>query len=272
MLIVVQPRCVKFVFVFFFLIQAYFSLTGIGAPKARSTSKATLAARAPDIDQMPDFRAQNKLKLSSFHTDVEQKVLGTNKLGSLAWSEDKRQFSIHSENRDGPIHLFSLFFTLNVLCNNILTISFEAYSGLKLLRHPVIETIRTWDQFDELCRFVRLSSSHFDEKIKHLERQVQLLNAPRGSHKLYSKDDCLKAFSWYTVSRSLYSKLRDYMVLPSISTLRNITRIAKNMGDLTIFRAFFSSQEERSRNCIVVVDEVHVQASVTYRGGFLKYR
>ena len=117
-----------------------------------------------------------------------------------------------------------------------------------------------------------LSSSHFDEKIKHLERQVQLLNAPRGSHKLYSKDDCLKAFSWYTVSRSLQSKLIDYMGLPSISTLRNITRIAKNMGDLTIFRAFFSSQEERSRNCIVVVDEVHVQASVTYRGGFLKYR
>ena len=79
----------------------------------------------------------------------------------------------------------------------------------------------------------------------------------------------MMAFSWYVRSRSLYHALGSDLFLPSISTLRKITRMAKNTEDSQLYQQIFMNAEPRSRGCILLVDEVYVKASITYSGGSL---
>ncbi|GFO27734.1 transposable element p transposase [Plakobranchus ocellatus] len=133
--------------------------------------------------------------------------------------------------------------------------------------------VTTWSQFDELIRFVRDPSMDGVEaaestKIDFIQRQVQLLNTPKNQ-KVYNKNDLCQAFSWYTVSTSLYNRLRSCIQLPAKSILQKITRTAKNMKDDSLFHLFFDKQPERSKNCIIIVEEVYVKASLTYFSGTL---
>ena len=213
---------------------------------------------------MPLFMEKNKLKLASFDADLASKVTEAD-IGSIGRGADRNQFTLLSKKREGAVHLFVIFFTLTFLEDKIKEMTYEAYSGLKWIKHKTVKTVRTWDQFDELLRFVRLTDYHNDKKVSHIERQVVTLNAPRNT-KVYTNEDLLKAFSWFTISRTLYSKLRDYLVLPSVSTLQNLTRLARNLDDTTLFETFFMKQAARARNCIIIVDEVHVKAMLTYCG------
>lgn len=226
---------------------------------------ASASARAVDIDEMPLFRENNRLKLSTFEADLTSRVTEAGGVGFVGRGADKNQFSLFSKKRDGPVYLFVIFFTLTFVEDSIKEILYEAYSGLKLIKHSTLKTVKTWDQFDELLRFVRLTDSHVDKKVKHLERQVVNINTPKNT-KVYSNEDLLKAFSWYTISRTLYNKLRDYLTLPSLSTLQNLTRLARSTDDSTLFQTFFMKQVERARWCIIIVDEVHVRAALTYSG------
>ena len=111
-----------------------------------------------------------------------------------------------------------------------------------------------------------MSDDKFDKSIEFLMRQIALVNSPRNG-RLYSVADLILAFSWYARPRCLYQDLRDYMQLPSVSTLQRITSIAKNTSDANLFTSHFSNVEERNRYCIPIVDEIYVKASLSYRGG-----
>jgi len=170
------------------------------------------------------------------------------------------------------VPVFSVYLSVKqTLGDTVKEISFEAYHKLMFLRHPTIKgAVTCWSQFDELMRFVT-SMEHDSkniEKYKFLMRQVHLLNAPKNTT-LYSMDDFCQAFSWFARSRSLYEDLRKSLLLPSVSTLQKLTRMAKNLDDETMYTSFFQKQEERCKACILIVDEIYVKASMTYRGGIL---
>ena len=77
------------------------------------------------------------------------------------------------------------------------------------------------------------------------------------------------AFSWFTRSRALYLVLKEHLCIPSVTTLSKITRKAKNTEDTELMKLFFANLPERSRLCILIVDEIHVLSSIAYSGGVL---
>lgn len=95
-----------------------------------------------------------------------------------------------------------------------------------------------------------------------------LLNIPSGL-RTYNHLDLITAFCWFTRSRALYKELRCFLKIPSLTTLAKITRRAKNTDDNILFQSFFENLDPRSRACILITDEVYVQASLAYSGGVL---
>ena len=76
-----------------------------------------------------------------------------------------------------------------------------------------------------------------DKKILIL-RQIELINLPKNSRP-YDQDDLCQAFSWYTRSRALYKDLRNCIQLPPEATLKKITRVSKNLSDVSLYKIFF---------------------------------
>ena len=66
-----------------------------------------------------------------------------------------------------------------------------------------------------------------------------------------------------------YTELRKYIQLPSLSTLGRNTRTVKNTNNEALYRSIFDKLEERSSECIVIIDEIYVKASIAYCGGVL---
>ena len=198
---------------------------------------------------------------------------------AVAKYSDKTKFSLLSDSRldsASAVYTHAIHFQYRHIVHNEyglgihgLELSFEAFRGLEKMKVPHIGSIKKWDQFEELIRFVKS-----DENIKHIEKfdfinkQVKALNAPKNAI-VYDRDALLQAFTWYNVSRSLYTKLRSQLQLPSLTTLKNITRVAKNKDDAALYTSFFASQEERAKHCILIVDEIYVKPSLTYRGEYL---
>ncbi|GFO46779.1 hypothetical protein PoB_007328400 [Plakobranchus ocellatus] len=183
----------------------------------------------------------DKFKISTFHLELEDRIIDQ---CMIAHSSEEEHFAFISVTRSGPLHKIAIYFTLHACDGNkFKEISYEAYAGPKRVRHPLFQNaVTTWSQFDELLRFVRDPSMDGVEaadstKIDVIQCQVQLLNTPK-KQKVYNKNDLYQAFSWYTVSTSLYNRLRSCIQLPAKSTLQNITRTAKNMKDDSLFHLF----------------------------------
>ena len=161
-------------------------------------------------------------------------------------------------------------------------VQFEGYKGLKLTPHPSFSkrVISGWCELEAVLHFYTGVSSaanpevHKEEHISNqsnteksfLERQIELLNTPKNN-KVYSSTDLCLAFSWFVRSRTLYEEMRNHCTLPSLSTLQRITRVGKNTEDEVLFSQIFKNQSDRSKGCIIIVDEIYVKSTFTYRGG-----
>ena len=141
--------------------------------------------------------------------------------------------------------------------------------GLKRVTHPLFpkNVVRCWSQLGEVLRWVR-EGPEADSKHSFLLRQDQLQNSPKNS-RLYEMDDLCLGLSWCTRSRSMYSEFRNYIQLPSLTTLGRVTRMAKNTDDEDLHARVFGQLEERAKACIIIIDEIYVKASISFRGGVL---
>ena len=101
-----------------------------------------------------------------------------------------------------------------------------------------------------------------------LLRQSQLQNIKKNS-RVYNISDLCLSLSWFKRSGSMYTELRKYIQLPSLSTLGRNTRTVKNTNNEALYRSIFDKLEERSSECIVIIDEIYVKASIAYCGGVL---
>ena len=239
-------------------------------PLPRTTVKTSAELRNTQPDELEQFLQQDALFISTFHQELEEKIERNSNIGYLSWGHDNQTFSVFSKVRKGPIHSFSIYFTLGDIKNGkISSLYYESYVNLKRVKHPQFDKIKGWEMFDTLMFFICQydhESPTDSNQFGFILDQVNLMNKPKNQ-KLYDIDDLLQAFQWYTISRPLYSQLRSFIKLPSISTLQNITRIAKNMDDAVLFTRFFMNQELRSRFCILIADEVYVKATLSYSGG-----
>ena len=209
---------------------------------------------------------QNKDKLSNGSSGSFLRKLNTKlcKFGTV-YSQGPCDLILFSKSRNGPVFHYTVGLKICEVGNER-QIKFEAYSGVKRVVHPAISSgvVTKWTQFDEALRFVTRPTE--DEKSAFIMRQIQLLNNRDVCVSLYDQNDLCQAFSWHTRSRALYQELRTHLTLPSWSTLQALTRKTKNMKDEALFKNFFTSQDERSRACVLIVDEIYVKATVTYSG------
>ena len=260
------------------------STWGTPAAPTRSTVKSTAAARAVDIDEMSAFRELDSIKQDTFIAELNDKFVKTN-LGIIAWGEDGT-FTFLSKTHNGPIFDFHIHFVLPLstatgrptTSSSTLVyekIQYEAYVKCRRFKHPQFtDQTNCWSMFDSLIQCVVGAHDHDDaddksNKFLFIQRQIELLNAPKNK-RIYNLNDFQNAFTWFTISRALYEKkLRSSLQLPSVSTLQNVTRAAKNMEDKTLFQSFFAKQEERAKNCILIVDEIYVRSSLQYSGKFI---
>ena len=60
--------------------------------------------------------------------------------------------------------------------------------------------------------------------------------------------------------------LREYFILPSLSTLQRLTRTAKNIEDEKLFKNIFEQKDNRSKGTILLFDEIYVKGNLSYSG------
>lgn len=228
----------------------------------RSTKKALSCARNVDIDELDAFKTADQLHYSIFQSSFKERF---SYLGFIVWSED--ECIILSKERTGSIHSFSLYLNLQKGDSDQAFVSYDAYHKLKQIFHPSVRNpVRSWSELEEVIRFMKNFSCEDDVKLNFLCQAVHKYNCPKND-RIYSLEDFSQSFNWYAKSRTLYEDLRNYLQLPSLTTLRRITRVAKNLEDDSLFQSVFSQLEGRSKGCILIIDEVYIKASLTYRGG-----
>ena len=86
--------------------------------------------------------------------------------------------------------------------------------------------------------------------------------------KKYDTSTIVRAFEYFSVSRSLYNRLRHDYELPSISLLTRITsKLDSSLDDKEYLNSLFSNLDEMQKHCVILVDEVYVKPSLTYHAG-----
>ncbi len=144
------------------------------------------------------------------------------------------------------------------------TLQYEAYHCgvscfITSLSKNKIQSISKWSVFNEAMRF--LDNMPVSRKKNIIMEHLNAMKVPTVGERLYSSYCIVRAFEYFTVSRSLYSRLREDYQLPSISTLTKLTSRANKLDETALISKIFSNLEERQRMCILMVDEVYVKAS-----------
>ena len=95
------------------------------------------------------------------------------------------------------------------------------------------------------------------------------MDARKVGEKTYSPEVIVRAFEYYATSRTLYNRLRKDYKLPSVKVLQNLTSKVNNLSDKKFIDEVFSNLEDRQKECIVMVDEIHVKKALSLHGGQL---
>ena len=78
----------------------------------------------------------------------------------------------------------------------------------------------------------------------------------------------VRTFEYFSLSRALYSRLRQDYELPSISLLTRITsKLDSAFDDKEFLNSVLSNLDEKQKHCIILIDEVYVKPSLAYHAG-----
>lgn len=155
-------------------------------------------------------------------------------LNETLFTTSINQFCFFSHHRVGPVHNLSLYFQLQENETDA-TVLYESYHNSKKILQSFLRVFKCWNEMGELVRLFmsEVKTEMEDEKLKYTTRAKSLINVK--NKRLNSADDLLRAFFFYSTLRALYEQLRDVLPLPSISTLKKITSVAKNISDESLF-------------------------------------
>ena len=153
-------------------------------------------------------------------------------------------------------------------------LSFEAYHAgikctIKSLSKNRVTVLDTLSKLQEAVRY--LFCLEIDQKKSVLLEQVTSMSSLiQVDDKKYTPAVIVRAFEYFVISRSLYKRLREDFELPSIPTLTRITsKVNSTLGDEDYVKNIFKYlEDERHKNCILLIDEVYVKPALLYHGGF----
>ena len=105
--------------------------------------------------------------------------------------------------------------------------------------------------------------------VKFIVEQLKLYQTPKLGRR-YSAEMFTTAFLWQLTSTALYKKLRELLILPSVSRLRQISgSISVQTGklDLTYLKERTSHLLPIERKVVLIVDEVYTAQRIEYCNG-----
>ena len=85
--------------------------------------------------------------------------------------------------------------------------------------------------------------------------------------KKYPSETLARAFEYFSISRKLYSQLKDDDQLPSINLLMNLASKINTTSDDEFLKAYFQKCPEQQRKIVLIIDEIYVKLQLTYQGG-----
>ena len=102
---------------------------------------------------------------------------------------------------------------------------------------------------DEAVRF--LSTKEIEHKIEILLQTTKCMNSlTYVGEKKYTPDVIARAFEYFALSRSLYSRLREDYELPSVSTLTKLISKVSSLQDIEWLSNVVSKLDEKDKSCI----------------------
>lgn len=217
------------------------------------TSKSLTPKLKPDQDDLPD----------SFTYQTLKKIINWKKHGgSIVLFEQNNSLYIQSTNffNGVPSYLLIIHDSLQ----------FETFHcGIKIYL-PTMTRRRTsmidkWSILDETLHC--LSSFQQDNKVTALKEQISAMSCVPVGQRIFTTDIIMKAFEYLSISRSLYSRLREDYKLPSVKTLTRLTTKVSKIEDENFLKRIFDSIDLHQKNCFLLFDEVYVKKMLTYHGG-----
>ena len=85
--------------------------------------------------------------------------------------------------------------------------------------------------------------------------------------KKYTIDTTVRAFEYFALSRSTYSRLREDFELPCIATLTSLTSKIRSADDPSFMTNVFAKLPVEQKTCFIIIDEVYVKSMLQYHGG-----
>ena len=133
-----------------------------------------------------------------------------------------------------------------------------------LSRNKIIK-LDSWSKIEETIRF--LDSLQMDNKKTIIHQQSNLLNQTKVGEIKYPVQIIVRAYEYFSKSRTLYNRLRSDYQLPSISTLTKVTSKVSKITDSKFLKSVFEKLQQQQKACIILIDEVYMKSCLTYHGG-----
>ena len=100
---------------------------------------------------------------------------------------------------------------------------------VKTLSKNKITVMDSWSKITEAIRY--LSTNELSRQENVLRSHIEEMGPKVVGKKTYSLDTLIRAYSYFSTSRSLYQKLRRDYKQPSVTTLTNLTSKVNNTSD-----------------------------------------
>ena len=148
--------------------------------------------------------------------------------------------------------------------------TYDAYhygikTTIKSLSQNRITNLKRWSHIQEAIRY--LSNCDVSGKKDVLREMICSMGPTPVGKKKYEIETLIRAFKYFSISRSAYFRFRRDYELPSVDTLTRITSKVRNAGDDAFLNQIFGSLENRQKTCYLLIDEVYVKPLLQYHGG-----
>ena len=114
-----------------------------------------------------------------------------------------------------------------------------------------ITKLDRWSRIEVAIRYLMINKETSRQE-NVLREQIESMAPRKVGERTYGPDILIRAYAYYSISRSLYGKLRRDYKLPGETTLSNLTAKVNNISDKKFISEVFSKIEVRQKECVVI--------------------
>ena len=240
------------------------SLIPTPTPPPRTTKRARTEVRSLQPDELSEWLEREKIKdFSTMKSEIKSKDFNCPLLIFSHLANEIIMQSVDFVEGTGVPK-----FLIKILSNQ----SFETYHcGVKCsvpsMAKNRVTKLRNWSEIEEIVRYIKLTDPTPKKAV--IQEQLKAMGLTLVGEMKYSIETTVRAFEYFALSRSAYSRLRENLELPCIATLTCLTSKIKSASDPSFISNVFSKLPEEQKICFIIIDEVYVKSMLQYHGGVL---